>query len=737
MTTKHPPAALGVGRLPARRFWANKLTTWTVGLGGGAVIGAITLIFAYLLWVVAPIFAFGDIEAASDVNVVEREPLLVDVSENGDVYLRISTDGIFEFYDAHSGEPIAAFNLGSGIRQVQRVYPTVDLYAIVNEQGQLTLVNTQYIVSFIDGVRKLTPRLEYPYTNNPILLDGPASSIDAIDVHLNDNELVIATSIGNRLSIRRYRNIENGAPLPTVQQVAVDLPTAPFQILLGPRNQWVYTIGANGELDVIGIRSLNRIERLYQGQLLAGDSKLTAIGSVLGRYSLLIADDQGTITQWGILNNNIGYRMEALREFELEQPTYRLIAEPRRKGFAAIAADGTVTLLYPTSKRQIADLQTSLSPDTPMAISPRSDVLISANSSHTLTPFQLDNKHPEISLSTLWGKIWYEGYDEPIYSWQSSSADNDFEPKFSLTPLAFGTFKAAFYALLFAVPVAIMGAVYTAYFMAPAMRAWVKPGIEIMAALPTVILGFIGGLWLAPIIEANLSSVLSGFVLLPVGLFIFAIGWSQLPDRIAKPFGGWYGLMVTPLILLMGYLAYQYGPVMESQFFGGDSREWFREVLGLSYDQRNALIVGIVMGLAVIPTIFSITEDAIYGVPQHLINGSLALGATPWQTLVRVVILTASPGIFSAVMIGMGRAVGETMIVLMATGNTPIMDFNIFEGMRTFAANIAVELPESEVDSSHYRILFLAALVLFVLTFIFNTFAEVVRQRLRTRYGSL
>ena len=162
-----------------------------------------------------------------------------------------------------------------------------------------------------------------------------------------------------------------------------------------------------------------------------------------------------------------------------------------------------------------------------------------------------------------------------------------------------------------------------------------------------------------------------------------------------------------------------------------------RDSMGLDFDQRNALVVGLIMGLAVIPTIFSIAEDAIYGVPRHLSNGSLALGATPWQTLVRVVLLTASPGIFSAVMIGMGRAVGETMIVLMATGNTPLMNFNIFEGMRTFAANIAVELPESEVGSSHYRILFLAALVLFMITFVFNTAAEIVRQRLRARYGSL
>jgi phosphate transport system permease protein len=143
------------------------------------------------------------------------------------------------------------------------------------------------------------------------------------------------------------------------------------------------------------------------------------------------------------------------------------------------------------------------------------------------------------------------------------------------------------------------------------------------------------------------------------------------------------------------------------------------------------------MGLAVIPTIFSIAEDAIYSVPRHLIQGSLALGATPWQTLTRVVLLTASPGIFSAAMIGMGRAVGETMIVLMSTGNTPVMDFSVFQGMRTFAANIAVELPESAVDSTHFRVLFLAALVLFALTFTVNTAAEVVRQRLRAKYGNL
>jgi phosphate transport system permease protein len=171
--------------------------------------------------------------------------------------------------------------------------------------------------------------------------------------------------------------------------------------------------------------------------------------------------------------------------------------------------------------------------------------------------------------------------------------------------------------------------------------------------------------------------------------------------------------------------------------FDGNVRQYLTNELGMTFDQRNSLVVGIAMGFAVVPTIFSIAEDAVFSVPKHLSNGSLALGATQWQTLVRVVLLTASPGIFSAVMMGLGRAVGETMIVLMATGNTPIMDWSIFQGMRTLAANIAVEMPESEVGSSHYRILFLAAFVLFIFTFVFNTLAEFVRQQLREKYSSM
>ena len=227
-------------------------------------------------------------------------------------------------------------------------------------------------------------------------------------------------------------------------------------------------------------------------------------------------------------------------------------------------------------------------------------------------------------------------------------------------------------------------------------------------------------------------------LVVPLGFLLFAWLWQLTPVAIRNRISeGWYGLALVPVLIFLVWLTFTIAPVMETLLFAGDLQSWMLQEFGINYDQRNSLVVGIAMGLAVIPTIFSIAEDAIFSVPRHLTNGSLALGATSWQTLTRVVLLTASPGIFSAVMIGMGRAVGETMIVLMATGNTPIMDFSVFEGMRTLSANIAVELPESEVDSTHYRILFLAALVLFGVTFIFNTVAEIIRQRLRNRYGSL
>jgi phosphate transport system permease protein len=369
---------------------------------------------------------------------------------------------------------------------------------------------------------------------------------------------------------------------------------------------------------------------------------------------------------------------------------------------------------------------------------PKADGIIAIDRNGKLYDWNVDNPHPETSFKTLFEKVWYEGYSKPEYVWQSTGGTDDFEPKFSLTPLAYGTLKGAIYALLFAIPLSIFGAICVSQFMHPALRNTIKPVIEIMAALPSVVLGFFAGLWLAPIIEKIIPAVFT----LPIVLTLFTLAmvfiWQYTPRSIKGRFKeGSELFLLMPVILLAGVVTLWLNAPVEQLIFGGDYKSWFYNVLGLQFDQRNSLIVGFAMGFAVIPIIFTISEDALTSVPKHLAAGSLALGANKWQTAIRVILPTASPGIFSAVMIGLGRAIGETMIVLMATGNTPIMDWSFFNGFRALSANIAVEIPEAPHAGTLYRILFLAALLLFFFTFIVNTAAEIVRQRLRKKFGQL
>ncbi|MDH4275319.1 MAG: ABC transporter permease subunit, partial [Gammaproteobacteria bacterium] len=509
---------------------------------------------------------------------------------------------------------------------------------------------------------------------------------------------------------------------------------------VGKEQRQLYVASSSGEVSYFDISNKGNPKLIQRLRLTEGNAELTSLHFLTGGISLLAGDSTGRIAQWFPVRdqrNNI--TVNKIREFhEFSRPVGELEPEYGRKGFFAADSEGNIGIFHATAHRTLLTEKIADSPVRAMAISPRGNGLLAETRDGRMRYFRVNNPHPEVSWSSLWEKVWYESYQQPDYIWQSSAANNDFEPKFSMAPLAFGTLKAAFYAMLIAVPLAIMGALFTAYFMAPRMRSTVKPTIEIMEALPTVILGFLAGLWLAPLVEKYLAGFAAMLLLLPTGLLLTAFVWQTLPRtwQLRVP-DGWLPLLLVPVVGLLIIVSLQLSHPLEVWFFAGDLRSWLTNDMGVTFDQRNAWVVGIAMGFAIIPTIFSITEDAIFSVPRHLINGSLALGATQWQTLMRVVLLTASPGIFSGVMMGLGRAVGETMIVLMATGNTPVMDFSAFQGMRTLSANIAVEMPESEVGSTHYRVLFLAALILFMFTFVFNTLAETIRQRLRKKYSSL
>jgi len=464
---------------------------------------------------------------------------------------------------------------------------------------------------------------------------------------------------------------------------------------------------------------------------------ITSLGFVLGDRRLVVGDGGGGVTTWQLISG-AEPALARIHEFRAFAGPVSLFAPSlRHKGFWVGDSSGAVRFDYSTTGQTLLDVEAG-APLAAIGFAPKANGLVAVDTAGRLLRWDFDCPHPEVSLRALFGKIWYEGYDRPDYVWQSTGGTDDFEAKLSLTPLLFGTLKGTFYALLFAVPVALGAALYASQFMHPRLKAIVKPTVEIMAALPSVVLGFMAGLWLAPNVERVLPGLFVSPVVIGGVVLLTLLGWRALPGSWRSRLrSGTELLVVVPVVLGGLSLSFVLGGWLDQHVLGGDYRHWLRSALGITYDQRNSIIVGLAMGFAVIPVIFTIAEDSLANVPPHLAAGSLALGANRWQTAVRVVLPSASPGIFSAVMIGFGRAVGETMIVLMATGNTPLMSWSPFNGFRALSANVAVELPEAPEGGTLFRVLFVAALLLFVMTFLVNTAAELIRQKLRQRYRTL
>lgn len=470
-------------------------------------------------------------------------------------------------------------------------------------------------------------------------------------------------------------------------------------------------------------------------------SNLTALDFIIGDVSLLMGFADGSVESWfGVREKETDTLkpIHRIHTFELMPAAVTFIQPSARdKGFVVGAADGTMKLNFTTSERTMLTSKLG-SGVAQLAYAPKLTALLALGENGSVRLTNVENPHPEISFKSLFGRVHYEGYDAPDYIWQSTGGTDDFEGKYSLVPLTVGTLKGAFYGLLFAIPIAVLAALYASQFMAPTLRTYFKPTIEIMAALPSVVIGFLAGLWLAPLLEEVMVGTLLAIFVIPLTAIAGMVAWSSLPRRVRHrvPFGMELVLLV-PLVIAGFWFAQKLGPVVEGVCFQGNYKQWIFDVFGKQFEQRNSIVIGIAMGFAVIPLIFTISEDAFSNVPASFRSASYALGASRWQTAWRVILPTASPGVFSAVMIGFGRAVGETMIVLMATGNTPILSFSPFNGMRTLSANTAVEIPEAPVDGTLYRVLFVASLLLFGLTFVCNTIAEVVRQRLREKYQAV
>lgn len=247
----------------------------------------------------------------------------------------------------------------------------------------------------------------------------------------------------------------------------------------------------------------------------------------------------------------------------------------------------------------------------------------------------------------------WSDYDHPVSIWQPVSQIH----KYNILPLAIGSLKLTLVALLFSVPIALGAAIYVSQLAGSRARELLKPAIELLAGIPSVVLGFFS------------------------------------------------------LIVLASF---------------------FQNLLG--YQVRlNSFVAGIALGLAVIPVVFSIAEDALSSVPRSYTQAALALGSSRWQTAWQIVLPAALPGVFAAVVLGFGRAIGETMVVLMASGNASIVSWNIFDSTRSVTATIAAELAETVFGGHHYRILFMLGTLLFAVTFLSNLAANRIIRGLKSK----
>jgi phosphate transport system permease protein len=834
------------------------VSRWVITVGGIGTVAAVSTVFLLLLWVAFPLLLPARAGKPAHVAAAAGARVLrLGVDEHLSILWTLRADGSLA---------VRSFETGALLEE-RRLFPDRTITATASSasgteialgfaDGAVALGTLGFASSFVDDTaappelrrlpaggravagtaiaQRISPS-QFRLSRLEPSFGEPVPGASSAPVRLLDRsgaggaETYAALHEDGALQLVRLSRRENMLTGEVVtSREAVDLPAAerplPSWLLLSDRGDSALLTWPDGRSRRLVLREPGAEPTVEEIDLLRGaGGSLTAAAWLLGRTTVLTGDTSGNVGAWFPAHGAKGGDTGGARLLFADgfpgggAAVTALASSARSRLFATGYADGTVEVRHVTSRKLLARLAAAASrPVEALALSPKEDAVV-ALAGGSLALWGFDPGHPETTLRSLFLPVWYEGAPGPAHVWQSSAATDDFEPKLGLVPLVFGTLKATVYSLVFGVPLALLAAIFTSEFLSPRTRMRVKPVVELMASLPSVVLGFLAALVIAPFVAGRLAVVLVLILALPVAFLGGSYLWQLIPRRLALRLARWrfaaMFLTVPAALLLARWL----GPALERACFDGDlprwlsggtggtaggwtflllgpsglavlllfarvvnprlreaARDWSRgrcavadlakfglalaatpvlaaaaggllAAVGLdprgplvgTYVQRNSLVVGFVMGFAIIPIIYTIAEDALAAVPDHLRSASLASGATPWQTAWRIVIPTATSGLFSAIMIGLGRAAGETMIVLMAAGNTPILDWNVFNGFRTLSANIAVELPEAVRNSTHYRTLFLAALVLFLMTFVLNTFAEIVRIRFRRKAQEL
>lgn len=743
-----------------------------IKVGGVGIIAAVFGIFVFILVAVLPLFQGATVRFDREVHLPVEAPLVLGADEWGELPFVLDASGSIHFADLPKDTTLADPQTGLGSRGILTqslelpegfairsvaYHQQANQLLLGSSDGRLALVSVTYVADFSDPER----RVVNPQTKVEVLAPVGRPGVPVVDLDYYDSQngrlIAVLQDDGSSRSLQvatftRRRSLMGPGRLtagPSFDLTA-QLPGQIQHLLLGGSGSTLLVVMAEGDVHYLRFAD-QKADLMQTFRPFAGEAspKVASANWLLGNTSVVFSSPAGQLRVFSIYRDEAAgqLRYEQFHEFDRMAAGADVFAASLRNRAFLVGSGSELSLRYATTATTRWEGQLPYAPVKSLLSSSYREFFLTGPNGQ-LSRYTVHDPHPEAGFAAFFSKIRYEGQPKEAFIWESSGAGDEFEPKLSMMPLIFGSLKGTFYALFFAVPIALLAAFYTSQFLTPRFRRVIKPTMEIMASLPSVVLGFLGALFFAPMLEYRFPSVLMILVLLPTVAFVIGIAWGYLPMRfrILIPQGSEFFYYI-PILLIMAVAGWYLGPVVEYHFFTfqdpatgemvRDFSRWWPHVTGLEYNQRSSLIVGFMMGFAVIPIVFTISEDAMSSVPPLMKSAALALGASRWQTAFRVILPAASPAIFSALMIGLGRAVGETMIVVMATGNTAIMDPNIFNGFRALSANIAVELPEAPQGGTLYRTLFLGAMMLFLMTFIINTVAEITRAHLRRRFKTI
>jgi phosphate transport system permease protein len=841
MTTDEKPAVVPDPQ-DLSRFQVSKGTLlvdrfmgWAVHVGGIFIIVAVLGVFFYLLAVVAPLFKKAHVEdsgLATSLGMPGAAPLLASDEAGRSLFFYSggpSAHWIRTGLDSADGSEGQEGSPGNVAVTDPEPFP-LPFTAEGNVTSWTYRAYKQEFTFGFDNGKVATMKLTFGEDGTPLASPGgvhvlhgegkvyqagfASSGVD----HVYAGLVEASDGIHFKIVTMKEKRGLGGAGVVTPESEQ-DLSEAlhgvdPKGLLVSQTTREILVRLADGEVLLFGRINKGFEQRQSFRPFEASEGELASMEFIFGDVSVVATSTLGKQKLFSLQVPEGGSQRVFVQTKSFEDlpggPT-AYIASVRNKSFLT-AAGKFVSLRYATNE----SIRWEKELDYPVAaasLNGKNDALFLLGQDGVVRSFHMNDHFPEAGAQAFFGKVWYEGQSKPTYTWQSSSGNDDYEPKYSMMPLIFGSLKGTLYSMLISVPIALLAAIYTSQFLGHGAKRIIKPTMEIMASLPSVVLGFLAALWLAPKIQYKFPSVLTVLILTPLFVIAASYLWNALPTRVRNriPKGTEYFFLI-PVVIIGAGLGWLAGPLTEMLFFRAphpttgemvpDFTLWWIQpdkflplapllllipgipillylggtlkqrvdgakakfatpalvVIGSvllfgigmlletfmaeyfvtkQYDQRNALVVGFMMGFAVIPVIFTIAEDSLSNVPVHLSAAGFALGASRWQVMRMVILPTAAAGIFSALMIGFGRAVGETMVVVMAAGNTPIMEWNPFSGMRTLSANLAVELPEAPAGTTHYRALHLGALILLIMTFVINTIAEVVRQHLRNKFKVL